>query len=168
MPTPPLLPEVVLVRVVRIARFDGLSVLVMGGAFALINAMDHNTALATVGLAAAGAGAVELHGVGQLESGDARGLRWLLASQPFLLLAVLAYCALRLWFIPLPPLPEMLRNLVELSAQQLGMSVEAYQHFINRLTMILVAIASVGVQGGMFIYYWRRRAVIQRALAAAE
>lgn len=168
MPTPPLLPEVALARVLRIARFDGLSVLALAGGFALLSALDHKVALALIGLTAAGAGAAELHGVTQIERGEAGGMRWLLASQPILLLAILAYCAVRVWFMPAPPLPEFLRDLVAFSAQQFGLSVDAYLLFMNRLTLGVLAAVSVAVQGGMFIYYWRRRAAIRQALAAGE
>ncbi|MDP3069905.1 MAG: hypothetical protein Q8N18_06425 [Opitutaceae bacterium] len=166
MPTPPPLPEVVVARVARIARFDGLGVLALAGAFALVSALDHKVALALIGLAAAGAGAAELHGVALLGRRDAGGMRWLLASQPILLAAVLAYCAARLWFVPLPQIPESFRNLIAFSAEQWGMSVEAYLGFINRLTLGVVAVASVALQGGMFIYYWRRRAPVRQALAS--
>lgn len=168
MPKPPLLPEEVLLRTLRLARFDGLSVLALAGSFALVSALDHRTSLALVGLAAAGAGAVELHGVGLLERGEPGGLRWLLASQPILLAAVLAYCAVRVWFSTLPPLPEGFQDLIRLGAEQLGLSVEAYQTLLLRLTMGTLAIASVALQGGMFICYWRRRPVIRRALAGGE
>ncbi len=167
MPTPPQLPEVVLARVLRIARFDGLSVLALAGAFALISALDHKVALALIGLTAAGAGAAELHGVSQIERGESRGLRWLLASQPILLGAVLAYCAVRVWFMPVPPLPGFLRDLIALSAQQFGMSVDAYLSFMNRLTLGVLAAVSVALQSGMFVYYWRRREAIRQALAIA-
>lgn len=162
---PPLLPEEILARVLRVARFDGLSVLALAGSFALISAIDHRVALALIGLAAAGAGAMELHGVAQLQHGDARGLRWLLATQPILLAAVLAYCATRVWFMTLPTIPEAFRPMATLSAEQLGLSLETYLTLVNRLTMGVLAVASVAVQGGMFFYYWRRRAAIRQALA---
>ncbi len=166
MPTPPPLPEEILARVLRLARFDGLSVLALAGSFALVAALDHHVALALIGLAGAGAGALELHGVGHLQHGDARGVRWLLASQPVLLAAVLAYCAARVWFMPLPPIPEGFRPMIALSAEQLGLSLEAYLGFVNRLTMGVLAVVSTAMQGGVFLYYWRRRAAIQLALPA--
>ncbi|MBL9201836.1 MAG: hypothetical protein JNL39_15100, partial [Opitutaceae bacterium] len=160
---PPLLPAEVLARVVRVARFDGLSVLVLAGTFALLKAIDQQAAFAVIGLAAAGAGALELHGVNQLGHADTRGVRWLLASQPILLAAVLAYCALRLKSPDVPPIPEALRSLVAFSAGQLGLSVEAYLRFVQQITISVLAIVSAAVQGGMFLYYWRRRSAIQQA-----
>ena len=70
--------------------------------------------------------------------------------------------------MPAPPLPEFLRELIAFSAQQFGLSVDAYLLFMNRLTLGVLAAVSVAVQGGMFIYYWRRRAAIRQALAAGE
>jgi hypothetical protein len=165
MSTPPLLPEAALARVLHVARFDGLSVLVLAGTFALLKAIDQQAAFALVGLAAAGAGAVELHGVGQLGQRDGRGLRWLLASQPLLLAAVLAYCALRLKSAEVPPIPESFRNLIALSAAQWGMGAEAYLGFVHRLTLGALAVVSTAVQSGMFLYYWRQRAALRAALA---
>src|SRR5215213_5511646 len=136
MQQPPLLPEETFARVLRLARFDGMGALVLGGMFALFAAAARDFPFAAIGLLASGAGAVELHGVALLRQGDPRGMRWLVASQPFLLAVILCYCALRLWLVEIPPVPETLRNLVALSAQQWGMSVEDYQRAINRITVL--------------------------------
>ncbi|MBL9200080.1 MAG: hypothetical protein JNL39_06210, partial [Opitutaceae bacterium] len=48
---------------------------------------------------------------------------------------------------------------------QLGLSVEAYLRFVQQITISVLAIVSAAVQGGMFLYYWRRRSAIQQALA---
>ncbi len=164
MQAPPLLPEETLARVLRLARFDGLGVVVLAGGFALLAAAGGRPAYAAVGLAAAGAGAVELHGVTLLRQGADRGLRWLLASQPLLLAAVWAYCALRLAdFVP-PPLPESLREAVEETARQLGMAPADYLRLVHRITHGLVALLATAYQGGLFVYYWRRREPVRRAL----
>ena len=164
MQAPPLLPEETLARVLRLARFDGLGVVVLAGGFALLAAAGGEKALAAVGLAAAGAGAVELHGVSLLRHGDSRGLRWLLASQPLLLAVVWAYCALRLAHFSPPPLPEQLREAVEETARQLGMAPADYLRLVHRITHGLVALLATAYQGGLCWYYWRRREPVRRAL----
>src|SRR5215212_4806798 len=78
MQQPPLLSEVTLVRVLRLARFDGMGALVLGGMFALVAAANRDFPFAAIGLLAAGAGAVELHGAALLREGEPRGMRWLL------------------------------------------------------------------------------------------
>ena len=57
MQQPPLLPAETLVRVLRLAKFDGLSVLLIAGVFALLAATAGDFSGALVGLLAAGAGA---------------------------------------------------------------------------------------------------------------
>lgn len=165
MPQPPLLPEETLTRVLRIARFDGTGALVLGGLFALLAAAGGERGFAVVGLLASGAGAIELHGVGLMRQGEARGMNWLIASQPLLLAVILSYCALRLWFVELPPVPEDFQGVFAASAQQWGMSLPDYQRVLNRITILVLAAVAVGFQGGMVIYYVRRRAAVEQALA---
>jgi hypothetical protein len=164
MRQPPLLPEETLARVLRLAKFDGMGALVLGTIFALLSAAAGHFPLAAVGLLAAGAGAVELHGAALLRRGHERGMNWLIASQPFLLLVIFSYCALRLWFIETPPLPEQMRGLLAASAAQWRMPVEDFLHLLNRITYGALAIIAVGFQGGMMIYYLRRRKPVARAL----
>jgi hypothetical protein len=165
MQQPPLLPEETLARVLRLARFDGMSVLVLSGMFALIAAAAGDFPFATIGLLASGAGAIELHGVALLRQREARGMRWLLASQPFLFLVILTYCALRLWFVELPAIPEAFEGVFAASARQWNMSIEEYQRALNHITALAVAVAAMGFQGGMTIYYLRRRGPVYRALS---
>jgi hypothetical protein len=164
MSQPPLLPEETLLRVLRLARFDGTGALLLGGLFALAAAAGGNFPFAAIGLLAAGAGAVELHGAALLRQGEPRGMSWLIVSQPFLLLVILSYCALRLWFVDLPPVPESFQPLFAASAEQWGLSVQDYQRALNRITAAAVALAALGFQGGMLIYYLRRRGPVAAAL----
>jgi hypothetical protein len=164
MRPPPLLPEETLQRVQRIARFDGMGSLILGALFAVTAAAAGEVPFTVIGLLAAGAGAVELHGLALLEKGHSRGMNWLVASQPFLLAVILSYCALRLWFVALPPIPETFQEVFQTSAEQWGMSVEEYQRVLNRITLLAVAVVTTGFQGGMMLYYLRRRRPIIEAL----
>lgn len=155
-------------RVERLARLDGTSVLVLGGVFALLAAMAHEVPLAAIGLLAAGAGAIELHGVGLLRSGEARGMNWLIASQPLLLLVLWGYCGLRLTQSAMPELPEGMSELAAVSAAQWNLTVEEYLRRLNAITVGVVAVVSLVYQGGMTLYYWRRREPVTRALAGEE
>jgi hypothetical protein len=165
---PPLLPEETLFRVLRLARFDGLGVLVLGGLFAVMAAGGRDVPFAVIGLLAAGAGAIELHGVSLLREGEMRGMKWLVASQPFLLLVIWSYCGLRLVHFEMPPLPESLEEIAQLSAEQWGLTVEEYFRLLNRLTVAVLAVLAACYQGGMTLYYLRRRAPVGQALAAGE
>lgn len=165
MQQPPLLPEEALIRVLRLARFDGMGALLLGGLFALASAAAHEIPFTAIGLLAAGAGAVELHGVSLLREGEPRGMNWLVASQPFLLLVIFAYCALRVWVTETPPLPESLQALLAAGAAQWHMSVDDYVRVLNRITYAVLAVAAIGFQGGMMVYYLRRRSAVLQALS---
>ncbi len=164
MQLPPLLPEETLIRVMRLARLDGTSVLALGGVFSLLAATSHEVPLAAVGLLAAGAGAIELHGVSLLRSGEARGMNWLIASQPFLLLVLWTYCGLRLAHFEMPELPGGTAELAAVSAAQWQLTVEEYLRRLNAITVGIVALVGLAYQGGMTLYYWRRREPVAQAL----
>jgi hypothetical protein len=164
MQLPPLLPQETLERVLRLARLDGTSVLVLGAVFAIMMAAGGERAFAVIGLLAAGAGALELHGAGLLRSGEPRGMRWLMASQPFLLLVIYGYCTLRLTHFEMPPVPERFQEALQQSAQQFGLTLEEYFRMVNRLTAQIVAGVATLYQGWMLVYYVRRRRAVERAL----
>ena len=163
---PPLLPGETYIRVIRLAKADGFGVLAFSGLFAVLAATGGDASGAMVGLIVSGAGAIELHGAGLLQAGEIRGMRWLIGSQLFLLFAILAYCALRLTQIELPPIPEEMKGLVESSAQQAEMPVPDYLLLIYRISFGMVALAALIYQGGMTLYYLRRRAAVRQALEA--
>jgi hypothetical protein len=161
---PPFLPEETLRRVLRVARLDGLSVAFVAGVFALISALAGDGIGAITGLLVAGAGAIELHGASLLVHHDARGMKWLVNSQLVLLLTVLGYCALHLTHSPLPDLPSEVDVLIQQDADQLGMTKQGFLQLFNRMLYGGVAGATLLYQGGMALYYWRRREAVARAL----
>lgn len=165
MQQPPLLPEEALVRVYRVARIDGTGILAVAAFFACVSAISGDFLGAIAGLLVAGCGALELHGAGLLRQGEERSVTWLVGSQFFLLISILGYCGVRLLSLEIPPIPEDLRPMVEMSAAQAGMTVEEYLHAVYRLGLWLVALLSLIYQGGMMLYYLRRRDGVYRALA---
>lgn len=164
MQQPPLLPEETLARVLRAARFNGMSVMVVSGIFALISAVAKDPVGAVAGLVVAGAGAMEVHGGSVLDHGYVRGMRWLVWSQLLCLGAILAYCGVRYAMGTTPPLPEELRPAITADAEQLGMTAEELILRSYRLGLFLVATLSLIYQGGMAIYYLRRQAPVAQAL----
>ncbi len=164
MQQPPLLPEETLARVFRLAKVDGMGVLVLAGFFACISAAAGDFLGAIVGLLVAGAGALELHGASLLRQGEERGITWLVGSQFFLLATILVYCGLRLLHLDIPPIPDELRPMIEASAAQAGLGVDEYLKAVYRFGLWLVALVSLLYQGGMMLYYLRRRDAISRAL----
>jgi hypothetical protein len=165
---PPLLPQETLRRVLRIAHFDGMSVLVIAGVFGLLSAWAGDYLGAVIGLLVAGAGAIELHGETLLRGWSPRGMNWLIGSQLFLMVAMLGYCALRLTHVVLPPIPPQLETMIETTAEQLGLTKDEYMLFVYRLGFQVIAGLTVLYQGGMAFYYLRRRAVVAQALAEVD
>jgi acetolactate synthase regulatory subunit len=165
MQQPPLLPEETLIRVLRVARADGMSIVVVATLFAVMAAMAADSVGAIVGLLVAGAGALELHGAGLIRHGDARGVSWLVSSQMFLLATILTYCVVRFSHLEIPPLPDFATSMIDTTAGQLGMTRAEYLMFIHHLVLETFAVVSVFYQGGMAVYYLRRRQAVERALA---
>ena len=172
--TPPLLAHETFVRVLRVARFDGLSVLWVAGFFALLAAADGDFRGAVVGLIIAAAGAIELHGVAVLRHGEPRGVSWLVGSQIFLLLAMLGFCALQLTHFDVEPMRaaferslrlSFMRQMWEANQQQTGITETQFIRQTYALTYLTLAFVSLIYQGGMATYYLRRREPVTRALA---
>jgi hypothetical protein len=153
------------------ARFDGLSVLVVAGSFALLSAYSRDVSGAVIGLLVAAAGAIELHGVALLRSGR-NGMRWLVSSQLYLMGVMLGYVAFRLakpdisWLLPY--LTGEAAEPFEQAAQQAGMTVQ--EMLVESLRMIYFCVAALTVlyQGGMTLYYLRRRGAVEAALQQPE
>jgi hypothetical protein len=168
MRRPPLLPAEALRRVVRIARFDGMSVLIVAGAFALASAMLHDEKGTVIGLLLAAAGAIELHGVALLRHGYEQGTRWLVSSQVVLLAVVLAYVALRLSHIDIAVLKPLLTDEQQQVIKQRGLSVDEFLRAVYVMGYVIVGVATLIYQGGMAIYYLYRRTAVAAALQEAE
>jgi hypothetical protein len=174
--TPPLLVRETLLRVLRVARFDGLSVLLVAGLFALLAAGAGDVQGALIGVTVALAGAIELHGVSLLQHGDARGLDWLVGSQVFLLVVLLGYCGWRLTHVELEPLRAAFHSSLRMPLMQqmwaanreLGLTEETFLQQIHTMTYASLAIATLIYQGGMTLYYQRRREPVTRALEAED
>lgn len=141
-----------------------MSVLMIAGFLALASAASGDYAGALIGLLIAGAGAIELHGEGLLRHGHPRGMNWLVGSQLYLMLVVLGYCAVRLFYVALPPIPDALKPVLEMSAQQWKLPLPDYLLMVYRLSFRLLALLTFLYQGGMTLYYFRRREVVARAL----
>jgi hypothetical protein len=170
---PPVLPVETLRRVLRIAKFDGISMLALAGLFAVASAALADFKGAFIGIVIAGAGACELHGTSLLTAGEPRGVRWLVGSQLYLLIVVLAYVAWRLLSYD----PEQVRRLLEPLLHtpemqaQLEVTGATEEDVRNMLRLVYhVSYGAVGLvtliyQGGLARYYHNRRAVIATALA---
>jgi hypothetical protein len=164
MKAPPPLPEEIFQRVLRLAQFDGLSIAVVGSVCAVLAASLGDRIGAGIGVLVAGAGAVELHGVSLLRHSDARGMTWLVNSQCLILLAMLSYCALRLAHPQLEPLRAAVTDEMKQQLELIGWSIDHFIGLVYRFTYFAVALATILYQGGMALYYFRRRGAVATAL----
>ena len=164
MKAPPLLPEEIFQRVLRLARFDGLSVVIAASVCAVLAASMGDPVGAGIGVLVAGAGALELHGVTLLRHSDARGMTWLVNSQCLIILGMLGYCALRLAHPQLEPLRATVTAEMKQQLEVIGWSVDQFIELVYRMTYFAVSLATVIYQGGMAIYYVRRREAVTAAL----
>lgn len=152
---PPLPRAHPLSRLVRLARIDGWSVLILAlvcGLWAL-PAKDWPTAIGA--LAALAASSMELKGARQCHAGNRQGITWLLRAQVLLLGTILAYCAWRLWHPDYAHLEALLSAKTRKTLQETGVNLQDLLHLAYPLTYTILAIASLLAQGLMILHYAR-------------
>jgi hypothetical protein len=147
---------------------DGAVVLALAGAFTLVSASAGNQVEMLIGLLIAGAGAFELHGAGLLQGGEIRGLRWLVVSQLYLLVTVLLYVGLRLVSFDPALINLIMTDTLRQRYLDAGLTSEQIDQVVQwsyHLTYAIVGVLTIVYQGGMAIYYYRRRTAVAAALA---
>ena len=182
MAVPPLAPpQKALQRVLRIARADSLSVMILAGLSLLLAlAMLEPMGLAVSALALA-AGVMEWRGCRALKRRDAEtGMKLLVRAQIFLLAVILVYCvrciaSFDAGFLKdevVPRLNEWLPALLDMSfdefLQESGLTADDLVAMARKAFLLLyatVAVLSLLVQGGLALYYRRRIALVTVALA---
>ena len=147
---------------------DGLSVMMVAGILALAAAAAGNYQGAGIGLLVTAAGAIELHGAGLVRAGEPRGMRWLVASQPYLLLVLLGYCILQLSNFDVALMKEAVTDQMREKIREAGYTVDQFLRMMYNLTYLMLALVTLIYQGGMTIYYLRRRAAVNAALQEPE
>jgi hypothetical protein len=180
MKAPPLLPDETLARVLRTANMDGISVMAIAGFLALASASMGDWYGAGIGLLVAAAGAIELHGAGLLRAGDSRGMNWILASQPYLLMVLFGYCVQRAIaydaVMATQALDSAMRFLggadavrqFDISLAQTGRTKAEAVHQLYLRGYGVLAFTATIFQGGMALYYWRRRDAVRVAVDGEE
>lgn len=157
--TPPLLPIEAYRRVLRLARANGTSVLFGGGLFALLLASGGDRVGTLVSLLVAGSGAMELHGANLLARAGSGGIRWLFASQAFLMIVMVGYIAFAMRHLGASTIADAVPT-AELQALNLT------KNQLCAMFYFTCALATVLYQGGMMIYYAVRRRAVLAALGA--
>ena len=165
---PPPLPEETLRRVLRVANFNGKSVVILAALGAVISLLMGDFVGTAVGALVAYGGWVELAGRKQVSGGDAEGMKKMISAQWLVLGPVLVYCVTRLvsfdsetalGMIPSDMRTELLSAGVDLNAIMSLVKLTFY------LTYSIFAFVTLLYQGGMARYYRRRIPIVQQALA---
>lgn len=160
---PPPTPEEQLLRVLRIAKTNGLSVVIIAGLGTLFSIGDWLGM--AVGTAVFIGGWMELSGRKRLLRGDVAGVRELVRSQWVVLGAIELYCAIKLGFDRDHGVSQELRS----AMTQMGIDMVDLEPSLRRAfyaTYGAVALITLVYQGGMARYYGRRAGVVQEAIAA--
>jgi len=175
---PPPLPEAVYQRVMRVARVEGYSILIIAGMGAFMSAGAGSVIPAIAACLVAGAGAMEIHGSQQLARGDETAVNWLVRAQLLLMAIILAYSIWQLTHFDesfvRAQLPEFRRQMADIS--QKWNFDNPYPYFsdeqlvsmtrlIHSLTYCAVGVVTCVYQGLMARYYHKRRTAIAQALA---
>ena len=173
---PPLTPEETLRRVLRTARIDGLSVLVVSGVFTLWSLADRDWTEAGIGLLICGAGIIELRGRALLAAGQARGVDWLIGSQVWLLAVAQSYFLWRLQSYD----PELVRHyavpllrsgFVRPILSAAGLTEGDVLHDMRSVyttSYMIAAVLFFICQGGLALRYRRHRPAVTTALGLAN
>jgi len=158
---PPLTPEAQLQRVLRIAKTNGLSVVIIAGLGTVLSLGDWFGM--AVGAAIIWGGWMELKGRKQLLAGDSAGVRVLVRSQVIVLVAIEVYCLVKLGFDRTHGVsPELRTAMIDLGIDMAELEPSLRLAFYG--TYSLVALLTVVYQGGMARYYGKKGPVIQQAL----
>ena len=160
---PPLTPEAQLQRVLRIARTNGLSIVIIASLGVLLSLGDW-LGMAVGALVAYG-GWTELAGRKQLLAGDAAGVRRLVRAQWLVLGAIEAYCLIKLGFDRDHGVSQELRSaMIDLGVDMAALEPSLRLAFYG--TYGAVALLTVVYQGGMARYYGRHAGTVATALEA--
>jgi len=163
-------PKETLHRVMRIALLDGWSIAIFAGLCALVSLVFGDLVGGIIGLIVAAGGVVELRGVRRLQQHDADGgMTLLIRAQLIVLGSIWAYALGKLFsFDPQTAMGNMTPDMKEM-IDQVGLSTTDINHLVSLTfyaTYATVLVVTLIYQGGLALYYSRRRATVREALTA--
>lgn len=139
----------------------------LAGLFSLLAAYQRDGIGAVAGCLAAAVGVIELNGVNRLRQASVSGLSWIIGSQIALLLTVLAYAILRATTFDPDTVARLITTETRAEFAELGLREDQILPMLEKSYVgvyVTVALVSVVYQGGMALYYHRRRDAVRRAL----
>jgi hypothetical protein len=166
MPSP--FPEQRFQRLLSLARFDAISLIVVAGPAALWALATREWFTAACGLAVTLCGVLEWREQRRLARGCTAALGWMCVAQLVCLAAILLYAH---QLAGLARADRILALLPDFTREQLfevfddNESAEAFLLSVQHLMVAAIAIVAILYQGGMAFFYLRSRALVQRVLA---
>lgn len=160
-------PEDVLRRVLKTSRLNGWSVAIFAGLCSLVSWALGDPVGGSIGLLVALGGMLEVRGHRLLQRRDADGMRWLVRSQLVVLGIIWTYAVTRLMSFDEGLVREMVTPDMRASLNELGVTMEDILPLVRRFFYLLygsVMAATLIYQGGLALYYRRRRAAVEAAL----
>jgi hypothetical protein len=150
-----------------------MTVVVIAGGFAILSALAGSPVGAAIGIVITGAGVFELHGVSSLRAHRSTGMRWLVGSQVYLMLVVLAYCIWRLDSFDVVTATRLIKESAQVQdlISQNGQSIPQFVEILRKTYIagyMAVALLTVLYQGAMALYFIRRRRAVEAAVAPAD
>jgi hypothetical protein len=151
-------------RLLAIARFDAISLIVVAGPAALVALVLREWPSAAVGVAVALCGWLEWLGQRQLSRSHRHGLGWMCTAQLVCLLAILLYAR---HLAGQARADHILQLLPSFTREQLfevfpdSESAEEFLLFVQRLMVAAIALVAIVYQGAMALYYLRARALVR-------
>lgn len=144
----------------------------LAGTFAIFAALQHEAPPTVAALLAVGMGVFELHGTNRLRQGGIDGLKWIIGSQIGLMFTLFLYAGWRMVefdvnaFIKTLP-PDVVATM-EAQLRTQGVPIDQLpDHLLvlNILLFGLLAVVAFFYQGGMALYYHRRRPAVALVLS---
>lgn len=156
-------------RILRVSRFNGLSVVIIASLGGFISLLLGDLVGILVCVLAVVAGSMELRGNKKLRQRNAEGMAWLVRGESLLLAVILVYCATRLGSFDAETAMGNLTPDMEAPLKELGLERADILSMVRTTffaTYVSVSLVTLIYQGGMILYYRRRIALVNEALAA--
>ena len=154
-------PSVLVQKIMRISTINAWSVTFIAGAFAVLSLLGLSVAGVVVGVAVAASGPIELSGNRVLQTDPAQARKRMVASQLWLMICVLSYCAWRLLsldpenpFVVFGDAAQVFELVAILGIPKAYLAPLFIQAFY--ITYGLIAGLTILVQGGLAVYYASR------------
>jgi len=148
------------VRVLRISRFNGMSVLVIAGLGVVFSLLGVDRFGTGCGMLAVAAGMMELHGRSLVLEEDHRGFAWLTGSQLWLIAVITVYAIGRIQNFDLKTTLQLMPKDSLDNLTQAGIDPHDFLLLTNKIGCIILIVVTFVYQGLMWRFYRRAAAAL--------